>query len=65
VRAVQSPETLWKRCEDTMKTLCNRLERHAAALLLEQAQNKHCGLAFAQRVRQRDVWTLWQRYGVF
>ena len=31
---VQSPATLWKRSENAVKTLCNRLERHAAAFLL-------------------------------
>jgi len=32
---------------------------------LERAQSKRRGLAFAQRVGQRAVVTLWQRRGVF
>jgi len=31
----------------------------------ERAQNKRRGLAFPQRIKQHDVATLWQRYGVF
>jgi len=54
-------ETLWKRCEDAVqspRTLCG-------GVYFEHAYNKRRGLAFAQRVRQRAVGTLWQRCGVF
>jgi len=42
-----------------VKTLCNRLERHAAALILSMLKNKRRGLAFPQRVKQHAVSTLW------
>jgi len=48
-----------------MCALCNRLERYAAAFILSMLKNKRHRLAFAQRVRQRAVGTLWQRCGVF
>jgi len=47
VCAVQSPVTLWKRCEDAVqspRTPCG-------GVYLEHAQNKGRGLAFAQRVQ--------------
>jgi len=40
-----------------VETLCNRLERHAAAFILGMLKTN--GLAFAQRVRQNAVATLW------
>ena len=42
-----------------MKTPCNRLERHAAAFILSMLKTNAAGLAFAQRVRQHAVATLW------
>jgi len=59
VRAVQSPATLWKCREDAVlspRTPCG-------GVYFKHAQNKRRGLAFAQRVRQRAVGTLWQRCG--
>jgi len=42
-----------------VKTPCNRLERHAAAFILSMLKTNAAGLAFAQRVRQHAVATLW------
>jgi len=40
-------------------TLCNRLERHAAAFILNMPKTN------AQRVRQHVVGMVWQHGGVF
>jgi len=55
VRAVQTPVTPWKRCENAVQSPRNSCE----GVYFEQAQNKRRGLAFAQRVRQHVVATLW------
>jgi len=54
VRAVQTPATLWKRYGNAVqspKTPCR-------GVYFKHAQNKRCGLAFAQPVRQHAVATL-------
>jgi len=61
VRVVQTPATLCKRCGNAVqspRTPCG-------CVYFGHAQNKRRGLAFAQRVRQNVVATLWQRCGVF
>ena len=55
VRAVQTPATLCKCCGNAVqspRTPCGCVH-------FGHAQNKRHGLAFAQRVRQNDVATLW------
>jgi len=55
VRAVQTPETLCKRCANAVqspRTPCG-------GVYFERAQNKRRGLAIPQRVRQHAVATLW------
>jgi len=55
VRAVQTPATLCKRCGNAVqspRTPCG-------GVYFGHAQNKRRGLAFAQRVRQNAVATLW------
>ena len=56
---MQSPATL----RNAVKTLNNRIERHAAAIILNMLISKTRGLVFAQRVRQRALGTLWQQMG--
>jgi len=60
VRAVQTPATLWKRCGNAVETLCNRLERHAAAFTLSMLKTN----AAAWRFHSVLDSTLWQRCGV-
>jgi len=52
VHAVQTPATLWKRYMQSPRTSCS-------SVYFEHAQNKRRGLAFAKRVRQHAVSTLW------
>jgi len=55
VRAVQTPSTLCKRCENAVqspRTPCS-------GVYFEHAQNKRRGMAFPQRVSQHAVATLW------
>jgi len=54
---VQSPITLWKRCDDAVQSHRTPF----GGVYLEHAQNKRRGLAFAKRVKQRAVGMLWQR----
>jgi len=50
------------RCKNDVKTLCNRLERHAAAFILNMLKSNARGFAFAQHVRQRgSSIALWAR----
>jgi len=58
---VQSPATLWKRFEDAVESPRTPF----GGVYFEHAQNKHSGLALAQRVSQRAMGTLWQRCMVF
>ena len=51
-------------CTSPRCALCNRIERHVVAFILNMLKINLAGLAFTQRVRQRDVGTLWQRCGV-
>ena len=55
VCAVQTPATLWKRDRNAVqspRTPCR-------GVYFKHARNKRRGLAFAQRVRQHAVETLW------
>jgi len=69
-----------KHCRSPRYTLCSRQQRCVRAVralchasprtprvgnYLEHAQRQCCGLAFAQRVRQRAVRRLWQHCEVF
>jgi len=55
VRAVQTPATPWKRCGNAVQSS----RTPCGGVYFEHAQNKRRGLAFAQRVRQHAVATLW------
>ena len=55
VRAVQTPATLCKRCGNAVQSS----RTPCGGVYFEHAQNKRCGLAFPQRVRQHAVATLW------
>ena len=55
VRAMQTPATLCKRCGNAVQSL----RTPCGGVYFGHAQNKRRGLAFAQRVRQNAVATLW------
>jgi len=61
VRAVQTQATLWNRCGNAVETLCNRLERHAAAFILIMLRTN----AAAWHLHSVIDSTLWQRCGIF
>ena len=50
-----------QRCGNAVETLCNRLERHAAAFILSMLKTN----AAAWRFHSVLDSTLWQRCGVF
>jgi len=52
---VQMPATPWKRCRNAVQSP----RMPCGGVYFEHAQNKRRGLAFAQRVRQHAVETLW------
>jgi len=55
VRAVQTPATLWKRRGNAVQSPSTPF----GGVYFEHARNKRRGLAFAKRVRQHAVATLW------